>query len=69
MAGRTRLPLKGGRYGGIVYLPCNRGKRFRPGAAELHVDLVYLSALANNPTGNRDGPRAFETMGRLREKT
>lgn len=50
MAGRTRLPLKTGRYGGIVYLPCTEKNGFLPEPPNTHADLIYLCS-PNNPTG------------------
>ncbi|MBX7066225.1 MAG: LL-diaminopimelate aminotransferase [Parachlamydiales bacterium] len=50
MAGRTRPLLKTGRYGGIVYLPCNEENGFQPELPNVHVDLIYLCS-PNNPTG------------------
>jgi len=50
MAGRTRLPLKTGGYGGIVYLPCTEKNRFTPEIPNRPSDLIYLSS-PTNPTG------------------
>lgn len=50
MAGRTRLPLKTGRYGGVVYLPCTEENGFNPLPPDTHADLIYLCS-PNNPTG------------------
>lgn len=50
MAGRTRLPLKAGRYGGIVYLPCVETNGFQPEPPQSHTDLIYLSS-PNSLTG------------------
>jgi LL-diaminopimelate aminotransferase len=50
MAGRTRPPLKGGGYGGVVYLPCNEKNGFCPALPNRHCDLIYLCS-PNNPTG------------------
>lgn len=50
MAGRTRLPLKTGRYGGVVYLPCTEESGFNPLPPDSHADLIYLCS-PNNPTG------------------
>lgn len=50
MAGRTRPLLKTGRYGGIVYLPCNEENGFQPQPPDAHVDLIYLCS-PHNPTG------------------
>jgi LL-diaminopimelate aminotransferase len=48
MAGRTRLSLKTGGYGGIVYLPCNPENNFMPGLPNRPCDIIYLSS--PNPT-------------------
>ncbi len=50
MAGRTRLPLKTGRYGGITYLPCTEKNQFKAEPPNCHTDLIYLCS-PNNPTG------------------
>lgn len=50
MAGRTRLPLKSGHYGGITYLPCTEENQFQPQPPSSHADLIYLCS-PNNPTG------------------
>lgn len=50
MAGRTRLPLKTGRFGGITYLACTEENGFMPRPPGTHVDLIYLCS-PNNPTG------------------
>jgi len=50
MAGRTRLPLKTGRYGGITYLECTEENGFLPSPPGTHTDLIYLCS-PNNPTG------------------
>lgn len=50
MAGRTRLPLKTGRYGGITYLPCTEENHFQPEPPSSACDLIYLCS-PNNPTG------------------
>jgi LL-diaminopimelate aminotransferase len=50
MAGRTRLPLKTGRYGGITYLPCTEANGFQAEPPDSHADLIYLCS-PNNPTG------------------
>ncbi len=50
MAGRTRLPLKTGGYGGIVYLDCHRDNHFIPELPNRSCDLIYLCS-PNNPTG------------------
>ena len=49
MAGRTG-PASGGRYGGIVYMPCVEEHNFVPELPEQKVDLIYL-CFPNNPTG------------------
>jgi LL-diaminopimelate aminotransferase len=50
MAGRTRLPLKTGRFGGITYLSCTEENGFQPEPPNTHSDLIYLCS-PNNPTG------------------
>lgn len=50
MAGRTGQLGKDGRFGGIVYLPCNAANNFRPELPATRVDLIYL-CVPNNPTG------------------
>lgn len=50
MAGRTRPLLKTGRYGGIIYLPCDEKNGFQPEPPNTHADLIYLCS-PNNPTG------------------
>ncbi len=50
MAGRTRLPLKTGRFGGITYLQCTEENGFIPKPPGTHVDLIYLCS-PSNPTG------------------
>ena len=50
MAGHTGTANADGRYGDIVYLPCNAENDFVPQPPEEHVDLVYL-CFPNNPTG------------------
>lgn len=50
IAGRTRLSLKTGGYGGIVYIPCNPENRFMPEIPNRASDLIYLCS-PNNPTG------------------
>ncbi|MES2273134.1 MAG: LL-diaminopimelate aminotransferase [Chlamydiota bacterium] len=50
MAGRTRLPLKDGRYGGVIYLPCTEANDFKPEPPQSHADLIYLSS-PNTLTG------------------
>lgn len=49
MAGRTG-PADGGRYAGLVYLPCTAENGFAPPLPEGHADLIYLCS-PNNPTG------------------
>jgi LL-diaminopimelate aminotransferase len=51
MAGRTRLQLKNGRYGGVLYLPCTEENQFCPEPPRESCDLVYLCS-PNNPTGS-----------------
>ncbi len=50
MAGRTRLPLKQGGYGGVLYLPCNEENGFCPQVPNRAADLIYLCS-PSNPTG------------------
>ena len=50
MAGRTRLPLKTGGYGGVTALSCLEENGFQPLPPNTHSDLVYLCT-PNNPTG------------------
>ena len=50
MAGHTGPMLEGGRYEGIVYLPCTEENNFVPEPPAAHADLVYL-CFPNNPTG------------------
>ncbi|MDE3046633.1 MAG: LL-diaminopimelate aminotransferase [Verrucomicrobiota bacterium] len=50
MAGRTRLPLKTGGYGGIIYLPCTEENNFLPQLPNRPCDLIYLCS-PSNPTG------------------
>ena len=50
LAGRTRLPLKNGRFGGITYLECTEENGFMPRPPGTHVDLIYLCS-PSNPTG------------------
>lgn len=50
MAGRTRLPLKTGGYGGVIYVPCNETNGFCPMPPNRECDLIYLCS-PNNPTG------------------
>lgn len=49
MAGRTRA-YDNGRYGGIIYLPCNAENHFLPQLPQKHADIIYLCS-PNNPTG------------------
>ena len=50
MSGRTRLPLKTGGYGGVVYLPCLEENGFQPSLPNTQADLIYLCS-PHNPTG------------------
>jgi len=50
LSGRTRLPLKTGRFGGVVYLECTEENGFLPRPPGTHVDLIYLCS-PSNPTG------------------
>ena len=50
MAGHTGEVMDGGRYEGIVYLPCTEENNFVPEPPAAHADLVYL-CFPNNPTG------------------
>jgi LL-diaminopimelate aminotransferase len=50
VAGRTGRADAGGRYEGIVYLPCTAENTFQPALPDRHVDLIYL-CFPNNPTG------------------
>lgn len=50
MAGRTGEFGGDGRFGGIVYLPCNAENNFVPTLPSQRVDMIYL-CLPNNPTG------------------
>src|SRR5206468_1958487 len=50
VAGRTGRADAGGRYAGIVYLPCTAENNFQPALPRRHVDLIYL-CYPNNPTG------------------
>lgn len=54
MAGRSRLRLKNGRYGGVIYLPCTEAAQFCPEPPKEAADLVYLCS-PNNPTGSAMG--------------
>ncbi len=49
MAGRTGAAA-GGRYSGIVYMPCVEENNFVPELPKQKVDLIYL-CFPNNPTG------------------
>ena len=50
MAGRTGQAIDGGRYEGIVYLPCVAENNFVPELPTENVDIIYL-CYPNNPTG------------------
>jgi LL-diaminopimelate aminotransferase len=50
VAGRTGPADAGGRYAGMVYLPCTAENAFQPALPDGHVDLIYL-CYPNNPTG------------------
>lgn len=50
MAGRTGAAGDGGRYAGVVYLPCTEADGFLPSPPDEPVDFVYLCS-PNNPTG------------------
>jgi LL-diaminopimelate aminotransferase len=50
VAGRSGPADPGGRYAGMVYLPCTAENGFQPSLPEEHVDLIYL-CYPNNPTG------------------
>lgn len=50
MAGRTGLPDENGRFGNIVYLPCNEANKLKPSLPTTKVDVIYL-CYPNNPTG------------------
>jgi LL-diaminopimelate aminotransferase len=50
MAGRTGSVKEGGRYEGIVYLPCTAENNFVPELPKEQVDIIYL-CYPNNPTG------------------
>jgi LL-diaminopimelate aminotransferase len=50
MAGRTGAAAAGGRYEGIVYLPCTAENHFVPALPKEKVDIIYL-CYPNNPTG------------------
>ena len=47
IAGRTRLHLKTGGYGGVVYLPCNQLNHFIPELPNRPCDIIYLSSPSN----------------------
>lgn len=50
MAGRTGQLGEDGKFGGVVYLPCNADNNFVPALPTSSVDMIYL-CLPNNPTG------------------
>ena len=50
MAGRTGKGTAGGRYEGIVYMPCTAENNFTPDLPKENVDIIYL-CYPNNPTG------------------
>ena len=50
MAGRTGR-FRGGRYGGLTYLPCTDENGYVPDLPAEPVDLIYL-CFPNNPTGS-----------------
>jgi len=50
MAGRAGGVDRSGKFGHIVYLPCNAGNSFVPLLPSERVDIIYL-CLPNNPTG------------------
>jgi len=50
MAGRTGRAAEGGRYEGIVYMPCTEENGFVAQPPVEKVDLIYL-CFPNNPTG------------------
>ncbi|MFZ4395644.1 MAG: LL-diaminopimelate aminotransferase [Kiritimatiellia bacterium] len=50
MAGRTGR-FRGGRYGGLAYLPCTAENGYVPDLPSEPVDLIYL-CFPNNPTGS-----------------
>lgn len=50
MAGRTGDAMDGGRYAGIVYMPCTAENDFTPELPKEDVDIIYL-CFPNNPTG------------------
>ncbi|HBV99514.1 MAG: L,L-diaminopimelate aminotransferase [Peptococcaceae bacterium BICA1-7] len=49
MSGRTGS-IEGGRYEGIVYLPCTEENGMKPSLPDQRVDMLYL-CFPNNPTG------------------
>jgi len=49
MAGRTGS-IEGGRFEGIVYLPCTEENGMKPSLPDRRVDMLYL-CFPNNPTG------------------
>ena len=50
MAGRTGEPADGGKYDGIVYMPCTAENNFTPEIPKEKIDMIYL-CYPNNPTG------------------
>jgi LL-diaminopimelate aminotransferase len=64
MAGRTRLPLKVGGYGGVVYLPCTESNQFIPDLPNRPCELIYLCS-PNNPTGSAMTREALEKWVRF----
>lgn len=50
MAGRTGELGDNGKFGNIVYLPCNAENGFTPALPSTKVDMIYL-CVPNNPTG------------------
>lgn len=50
MAGRSGNAAEGGRYEGIVYMPCTAENNFVPELPNEKVDMIYL-CYPNNPTG------------------
>jgi len=50
VAGRSGKADDGGRYAGIVYLPCTADNGFQPALPDRPVDIIYL-CYPNNPTG------------------
>jgi LL-diaminopimelate aminotransferase len=68
LAGRTRAPLKTGKFGGITYLPCVEENGFQPELPVTHVDLIYLAS-ASSPTGvaiNRKTLTEFVSYAKIR---